>query len=190
MEYTQPLQPRETPQIDRNRAMRDGTLKDHGTPGTPGHRRRSSLSGRGKRASTSFENNGVISESVFGRVPDSPLHLWSLTPRKVNLTRRWTIRASTSTSMQTSRIRIGHDSCSSGVHLVWPISPQYHTLQSDPGRTHHRRHCRNCPKRLCRRRRSFRRTSSDSSRRGRSTRTSILRRVPLRGTQSEKMNRT
>lgn len=30
MEYTQPLQPRETPQIDRNRAMRDGTLKDHG----------------------------------------------------------------------------------------------------------------------------------------------------------------
>lgn len=64
MEYTQPLQPRETPQIDRNRAMRDGTLKDHGTPGTPGQRRRSSLSGRGKRASTSFENNGVISESI------------------------------------------------------------------------------------------------------------------------------
>lgn len=61
MEYTQPLQPRETPQIDRNRAMRDGTLSQ-GTPGTPGHRRRSSLSGRGKRASSSFENNGVISE--------------------------------------------------------------------------------------------------------------------------------
>lgn len=60
-EYTQPLQPRETPQIERNRAMRNGTLREGSQgPGTPG-RRRSSLSGRGKRASSSFEANGVIS---------------------------------------------------------------------------------------------------------------------------------
>ncbi|KAF8589354.1 hypothetical protein K439DRAFT_1657984 [Ramaria rubella] len=50
IDITQPIPLRDTPTIDRNRAMR----------GEPVERRRSSLSRRGKRASSSFENTGVI----------------------------------------------------------------------------------------------------------------------------------
>ena len=53
MDSTLPLEPRETPQIEKNRQLR----------GEGGHRRRSSVNMRGKRASTNFENTGVISES-------------------------------------------------------------------------------------------------------------------------------
>ncbi|KAF9232961.1 Mis12-Mtw1 protein family-domain-containing protein [Melanogaster broomeanus] len=59
----QPLHDSETPQIERNKHMRDGqplprTPQTH----TPSHSRRSSMSMRGKRISTSFENTGVISQ--------------------------------------------------------------------------------------------------------------------------------
>ncbi|KAI0052344.1 hypothetical protein FA95DRAFT_1553684 [Auriscalpium vulgare] len=47
-----PLAPRETPQIEKNKQMRG--------EGSNGHSRRSSVSMRGKRMSTSFENTGVI----------------------------------------------------------------------------------------------------------------------------------
>ncbi|KAI0058764.1 hypothetical protein BV25DRAFT_1840796 [Artomyces pyxidatus] len=47
-----PLAPRETPQIEKNKIMR----------GESGHVRRSSLTSRGKRTSTSFENTGVITQ--------------------------------------------------------------------------------------------------------------------------------
>jgi len=52
MDSTLPLEPRETPQIEKNRQLR----------GEGGYRRRSSVSMRGKRASTNFENTGVISK--------------------------------------------------------------------------------------------------------------------------------
>ncbi|KAH7884268.1 Mis12-Mtw1 protein family-domain-containing protein [Phlebopus sp. FC_14] len=64
----QPLPQSETPQIERNKLMREGsslpTQRVSQTPPTrtPQHSRRSSLSMRGKRISTSFENTGVITQ--------------------------------------------------------------------------------------------------------------------------------
>ena len=55
IDTTQPIPLRDTPTIDRNRAMR----------GEPVERRRSSLSKRGKRASSSFEHTGIIRENLF-----------------------------------------------------------------------------------------------------------------------------
>ncbi|KAF8554457.1 hypothetical protein OG21DRAFT_1508894 [Imleria badia] len=59
----QPLPESETPQIQRNKLMREGPSVPR-TPQTqtPSHSRRTSLSMRGKRISTSFENTGVISQ--------------------------------------------------------------------------------------------------------------------------------
>ncbi|KAH9924106.1 Mis12-Mtw1 protein family-domain-containing protein [Amylocystis lapponica] len=56
-----PVPMQETPQIERNKVMREG-----------GHRRKSSLS-RGKRISTSFETTGVISQPHTS-VSDSSFH--------------------------------------------------------------------------------------------------------------------
>ena len=50
-----PLAPRETPKIEKNRAMRG---EESGTPRTP---RRVSMSARGKRLSNSFDRAGIIS---------------------------------------------------------------------------------------------------------------------------------
>ena len=57
----QPLPESDTPQIERNKLMREGPFVPR-TPQTqtPSHSRRSSMSMRGKRISTSFENTGVI----------------------------------------------------------------------------------------------------------------------------------
>jgi kinetochore protein Mis13/DSN1 len=54
IDLTLPMPLRDTPTIDRNRAMR----------GEPVDRRRSSLSRRGKRASSSFEHTGIIREEI------------------------------------------------------------------------------------------------------------------------------
>jgi len=51
IDIVQPLPVRDTPTIDRNRQMRGEA---------PSSDRRSSLTKRGKRASSSFENKGVI----------------------------------------------------------------------------------------------------------------------------------
>lgn len=82
---SQPIPLQETPQIQKNKIMR----------GETGHRRRSSVS-RGKRASSSFENTGVISE--YG--PLGPLQLFphSLMSAQLSLIRLWPIQHSTSTS--------------------------------------------------------------------------------------------
>lgn len=55
IDTTQPIPLRDTPTIDRNRAMR----------GEPVERRRSSLSKRGKRASSSFEHTGIIRKNTL-----------------------------------------------------------------------------------------------------------------------------
>ncbi|KAG6374429.1 Mis12-Mtw1 protein family-domain-containing protein [Boletus reticuloceps] len=59
----QPLPESETPQIERNKLMREGPSIPR-TPQTPAtsHSRRTSMSMRGKRISNSFENTGVISQ--------------------------------------------------------------------------------------------------------------------------------
>ncbi|TFY50902.1 hypothetical protein EVG20_g11265, partial [Dentipellis fragilis] len=63
-----PLAPRETPQIEKNKAMRGESSQPSGSGGAGGpgggHRRRSSLSMRGKRTSTSFATTGIISEQI------------------------------------------------------------------------------------------------------------------------------
>ena len=63
---------RETPKIERNKQLREGAmaaiangrssrpLEQNGKGQGQGHRRKSSVSGRGKRISTSFETTGVI----------------------------------------------------------------------------------------------------------------------------------
>ncbi|KIJ60374.1 hypothetical protein HYDPIDRAFT_117290 [Hydnomerulius pinastri MD-312] len=60
----QPLPESETPQIERNKLLREGqpVPKAPTQTQTPQHSRRSSMSMRGKRISTSFENTGVISQ--------------------------------------------------------------------------------------------------------------------------------
>ncbi|KAG9314948.1 Mis12-Mtw1 protein family-domain-containing protein [Chiua virens] len=59
----QPLPESETPQIERNKLMREGpSIPRTPQSQTPSHSRRSSMSMRGKRISTSFENTGVISQ--------------------------------------------------------------------------------------------------------------------------------
>ena len=55
IDIIQPIPLRDTPIIDRNRAMR----------GEPVERRRSSLSRRGKRASSSFEHTGIIRKDIY-----------------------------------------------------------------------------------------------------------------------------
>ncbi|KAG8213334.1 Mis12-Mtw1 protein family-domain-containing protein [Butyriboletus roseoflavus] len=57
----QPLPESETPRIERNKLMREGPSIPR-TPQTPSHSRRTSMTMRGKRISTSFENTGVISQ--------------------------------------------------------------------------------------------------------------------------------
>ncbi|KAG2153986.1 Mis12-Mtw1 protein family-domain-containing protein [Suillus clintonianus] len=55
----------ETPQIERNKLLREGVPLPPRTPQqtrTPQHSRRTSMSARGKRISTSFENTGVIAQ--------------------------------------------------------------------------------------------------------------------------------
>ncbi|KAF4615741.1 hypothetical protein D9613_012463 [Agrocybe pediades] len=61
-----PLPDEDTPIIDRNKQMRSGAMtaitggSSSGNHTRPDHRRRSSVSGRGKRISTSFETTGKI----------------------------------------------------------------------------------------------------------------------------------
>lgn len=58
-----PLPDNETPQIERNKLLREGVHLPPRTPQrTPQHSRRTSMSARGKRISTSFENTGVITQ--------------------------------------------------------------------------------------------------------------------------------
>ncbi|KAG1821579.1 Mis12-Mtw1 protein family-domain-containing protein [Suillus subaureus] len=58
-----PLPDSETPQIERNKLLREGVSLPLRTPQrTPQHSRRTSMSARGKRISTSFENTGVITQ--------------------------------------------------------------------------------------------------------------------------------
>ncbi|KAG1750278.1 Mis12-Mtw1 protein family-domain-containing protein [Suillus lakei] len=58
-----PLPDSETPQIERNKLLREGVSLPPRTPQrTPQHSRRTSMSARGKRISTSFENTGVIAQ--------------------------------------------------------------------------------------------------------------------------------
>ncbi|KAG2060752.1 hypothetical protein BDR06DRAFT_1048284 [Suillus hirtellus] len=58
-----PLPDSETPQIERNKLLREGASLPPRTPQrTPSHSRRTSMSARGKRISTSFENTGVITQ--------------------------------------------------------------------------------------------------------------------------------
>lgn len=64
-----PLPEEETPKIERNKQMRAGAMaaivNGRNQEMTPhAHRRKSSVSGRGKRVSTSFEATGIISKSV------------------------------------------------------------------------------------------------------------------------------
>ncbi|KAH0832997.1 Mis12-Mtw1 protein family-domain-containing protein [Lanmaoa asiatica] len=59
----QPLPESETPRIERNKLMREGpSIPRTPQTQTPSHSRRTSMSMRGKRISTSFENTGVISQ--------------------------------------------------------------------------------------------------------------------------------
>lgn len=68
LDISTPLPSQETPIIERNKQLRSGLIAtnrrghetDMGTP-TETHRRRSSVSGRGKRVSSSFEATGIIS---------------------------------------------------------------------------------------------------------------------------------
>lgn len=70
LDALQPIAECETPQIERNKLLREGQplprRREPSTPhsSTPQHSRRSSLSMRGKRISTSFENTGVICASL------------------------------------------------------------------------------------------------------------------------------
>jgi len=73
---TAPLPEEDTPRIERNKQFRAGAMaaivNGRGrepeekttttTPSRTGHRRKSSVSGRGKRVSSSFEATGIISE--------------------------------------------------------------------------------------------------------------------------------
>ena len=73
---TAPLPEEDTPRIERNKQLRAGAMaaivNGRGrepeatttttTPSRTGHRRKSSVSGRGKRVSSSFEATGIISE--------------------------------------------------------------------------------------------------------------------------------
>lgn len=60
----QPLPESETPQIERNKLMREGpSIPRTPQTQTPSHSRRTSMSMRSKRISTSFENTGVICAS-------------------------------------------------------------------------------------------------------------------------------
>jgi kinetochore protein Mis13/DSN1 len=67
-----PLPSDESPQIERNRLLREGAMaaiangrgrQSNGTAGG-GHRRKSSINSRGKRISSSFEATGVISKLI------------------------------------------------------------------------------------------------------------------------------
>ena len=59
-----PLPESETPQIERNKLMREGpSIPRTPQTQTPSHSRRTSMSLRSKRISTSFENTGVICAS-------------------------------------------------------------------------------------------------------------------------------
>lgn len=61
----QPLPESETPQIERNKLIREGpSIPRTPQTQTPSHSRRTSMSMRGKRISTSFENTGVICASL------------------------------------------------------------------------------------------------------------------------------
>lgn len=70
VEISMPLPEQETPRIQRNKQLRSNAMAaiaNGRTPETPSttpnrHRRKSSVSGRGKRVSTSFEATGVISK--------------------------------------------------------------------------------------------------------------------------------
>ncbi|KAJ7595719.1 Mis12-Mtw1 protein family-domain-containing protein [Mycena floridula] len=71
VDTSQPLPTSETPQIQRNKAMRSGDTSrgasrepdgGEGVESKRGHRRRSSLGGRGKRISDAFEASGVIAQ--------------------------------------------------------------------------------------------------------------------------------
>jgi kinetochore protein Mis13/DSN1 len=76
----EPVKERETPQIEKNKMLRWEGVGSGRSPGGVG-RRKSSMGGRGKRISSSFETTGVISEFVsrsfhlndFG-VPYSIIH--------------------------------------------------------------------------------------------------------------------
>jgi len=70
-----PLPEEETPRIKRNKQLRSGAMaaivngrgrepegKTMSTPTRTGHRRKSSVSRRGKRVSSSFDDMGIISE--------------------------------------------------------------------------------------------------------------------------------
>lgn len=68
-----PLPENETPQIKRNKQLREGAMAAIGgrarTPEVNGndtrHRRKSSVNGRGKRISSSFEATGILRKSKF-----------------------------------------------------------------------------------------------------------------------------
>ena len=66
-----PLPDNDTPTIDRNKQLRSGAMAaitggSNGNHARPDHRRRSSVSGRGKRVSTSFEATGIIGKYAPG----------------------------------------------------------------------------------------------------------------------------
>ena len=73
MDITTPLPEEDTPRIERNKQLRSGAMaaivngrgrepeeRTTTTPSRTGHRRKSSVSGRGKRVSSSFEATGII----------------------------------------------------------------------------------------------------------------------------------
>jgi len=76
VDMTAPLPEEDTPRIERNKQLRAGAMAaivngrgrepeattTTATPSRTGHRRKSSVSGRGKRVSSSFEATGIISE--------------------------------------------------------------------------------------------------------------------------------
>ena len=71
VDITTPMPEHDTPRAERNKQLRSGAMaaivngrgrSPDPTPGQ-GHRRKSSVSGRGKRISSSFEATGIISES-------------------------------------------------------------------------------------------------------------------------------
>jgi kinetochore protein Mis13/DSN1 len=76
VDVTMPLSEQETPRIQRNKQMRSNAMaaitngRNQEIPQTPatnprGHRRKGSVSGRGKRVSSSFEVTGHISKYFF-----------------------------------------------------------------------------------------------------------------------------
>ena len=73
VDMTTPLPEDDTPRIERNKQLRSGAMaaivngrgrepEGKTTPSRTGHRRKSSVGGRGKRVSSSFEATGVIGE--------------------------------------------------------------------------------------------------------------------------------